>query len=70
LLLAFYVFTAFGTAWLYTAITQDSPLPWVLIAMLALAGVFRWLRLDLSRNTPLEFEDELPESTYGLRLNS
>jgi pimeloyl-ACP methyl ester carboxylesterase len=33
------------------------------------ACAFRWVRLQRSKNMPLEFEDELPESTYGLKLN-
>jgi hypothetical protein len=37
---------------------------------LGLAALFRWLRIQLCKNKPLEFEDEAPDVVYGLHLNT
>jgi hypothetical protein len=70
LLLAFSVSTAAGTDWLQTAVTRHDPLPLVVLSLFGLAGLFRWLRIQLGKNRPLEFEDDLPEGAFGLQLNS
>lgn len=70
LLVAFLGFTTLGWGLAGRAVTRSSPLPVVLTLLVAYVGTFRWLRLETAKNTPLEFEDELPESSYGLRLNS
>jgi len=70
LITAFLAFTSVGWGLAGRAVTRGSPIPVALLILLALAAAFRWLRIEGARNTPLEFEDELPESTYGLKLNS
>jgi hypothetical protein len=70
LLVSFAGFTTIGFGMLGRAVTRQSFLPLGLGGLLLIAAIFRWLRLDVARNQPLEFEDELPESSYGLRLNS
>ncbi len=66
---AFIVFTGLGWGLSGSAVARSSPLPAALLVVLALAFAFRWLRLQGTRSRPLEFEDDLPESTYGLKLN-
>jgi hypothetical protein len=70
LLLAFSLSTAAGADWLYMAVTGNTPLPLLVVLLSGLAALFRWLRMQLGKDRPLEFEDELPESTYGLHLNT
>jgi uncharacterized membrane protein len=70
LLTSFVLFTAAGSGLAAQAARAQS-LPIASIGILiAVAGIARWLRLATGVNKPLEFEDELPESSYGLRLNS
>jgi ABC-type transport system involved in multi-copper enzyme maturation permease subunit len=70
LLFAFAFSTASGAAWLYMAVTWDTPLPFLVAALLGLAALFRWVRIQLCKNKPLEFEDEAPDVVYGLHLNT
>jgi ABC-type transport system involved in multi-copper enzyme maturation permease subunit len=70
LLVAFSFSTVAGTDWLYMAVTGNTPLPLLVVFLSGLAALFRWLRMQLGKNRPLEFEDELPESAYGLHLNT
>ena len=67
---AFLLFTGLGWGLSGSAVAWSSPLPVTLLVVLALAFSLRRFRLQGARNRPLEFEDELPESTYGLKLNS
>ena len=67
---AFLLFTGLGWGLSGSAVARSSPLPVALLVVLALAFAFRWFRLQGVSNRPLEFDDELPESTYGLKLNS
>lgn len=70
LLVSFSGFTTIGFALLGRVLTRQSVLPVVLGVLVIIGGVFRWLRLEIGENRPLEFEDEPPETSYGLRLNS
>jgi hypothetical protein len=70
LLVSFVGFTTLGWGLAGRAVTTGSPLPIALAILVAYVGAFRWLRLETAKNKPLEFEDELPEASYGLRLNS
>ncbi len=70
LLLSFSFFTAGGGALLSSAAAHDSTMPVAIFVFAALAAAFRLVRTQTNHNRPLEFEDELPESTYGLQLNS
>jgi hypothetical protein len=69
LMTAFIVFTTVGWGLAGHAVTTGSPALVALAILVTLAAGFRWLRLESAKNRPLEFEDELPESTYGLKLN-
>jgi hypothetical protein len=70
LLVSFSFFTTGGGALLHSAAAYDSPMPIAVFVLAALAAAFRWVRTETNRNRPLEFEDELPDSTYGLQLNT
>jgi hypothetical protein len=70
LLASFTAFTGLGSALVAHAMKIQSPPVAAVVILLTIAGGARWLRLDTGANRPLEFEDELPESSYGLRLNN
>jgi hypothetical protein len=70
LITAFVVFTWAGVGLSGWTIARGVPPPIALVVLLAISAAFRWVRLQRARNTPLEFEDELPESSYGLKLNT
>ena len=70
LLVAFAFSTTAGAAWIEMAVTRNTPLVWLVGSLLALAALFRWMRIQLGKNRPLEFEDELPEAPFGLHLNT
>jgi Flp pilus assembly protein TadB len=70
LLLSFSFFTAGGGALLHSAAAHGSTMPIAVVVIATLAAAFRWVRTQTNRHRPLEFEDELPDSTYGLHLNS
>ena len=70
LLLSFSLFTNGAGALLSSAAAHDSTMPIAVFVFAALAAAFRWVRTQTNHNRPLEFEDELPESTYGLHLNT
>jgi hypothetical protein len=70
LLVSFFGFTTLGWGLAGRAMARNSPVPVALVILFTLAMAFRWVRLQSAVNRPLEFEDEPPESTYGLRLNS
>jgi hypothetical protein len=69
-LCGFVAFTWIGADLLGLAVALQRPPVGALALLAVTAGAARWLRIETARNRPLEFEDELPESTYGLRLNS
>lgn len=70
LLASFTAFTGIGFALVGYAMKNQSPPLGPIAILLVVAGASRRLRLETGRNRPLEFEDELPESSYGLRLNN
>jgi len=70
LLCGFVAFTSIGADLVSYAIELRRPPAAALAVLTAAAGAARWLRIEMARNRPLDFEDELPESSYGLRLNS
>jgi hypothetical protein len=70
LVTSFTVFSGIGFGLMGIAVQMQAP-PLVPIGgVLALAGLARGLRIETAKNRPLEFEDELPETSYGLGLNS
>jgi hypothetical protein len=70
LITSFVVFTWAGMGLSGWTIARGYPPPTLLLVLVAISAAFRWVRLQRARNTPLEFEDELPESSYGLKLNT
>jgi hypothetical protein len=70
LITAFVVFTWTGMGLSRWTIARGYPPRILLVVLVAISIAFRWVRLQRAGNTPLEFEDELPESSYGLKLNS
>jgi hypothetical protein len=69
LITSFGLFTMLGWALSDAAAARQTPEPVALCVVGTLAWTFRWLRQTRTAGIPMEFEDELPESTYGLKLN-